>query len=248
MQAPLSELLSCPSCRSALVESAEAFVCSRCGRSYPVVEGTPRLLLETRPYQEERAPGPAGRALASVVANPLVYDCVQRLAGAHKICSRIRPLLEQTSGCVVLDVGAGTGNLEKLLPAAARYLWLDPDEHKLRGFRMKSTAPAILGDATRIPLTDSAVDWALCIGVSHHLDEAQFGTMLDELRRVVRDRLFFLDGVATPAIVSRILWRYDRGRHPRTAELLRKEIGRRFEVVVDEEFTVLHRYVLLVAR
>jgi hypothetical protein len=64
----------------------------------------------------------------------------------------------------------------------------------------------------------------------------------------VRDRRFFLDGVATPAIVSRILWRYDRGRHPRTAELLRKEIGRRFEVVVDEEFTVLHRYVLLVAR
>jgi SAM-dependent methyltransferase len=190
----------------------------------------------------------AGRALASLAASPFVYDLVQRLAGAHKICGRIRPILDKTRDGVVLDVGAGTGNLERLLPGTAQYMWLDPDAQKLRGFRTKSTAPAVLGDATSIPLKDRSVDWVLCVGVSHHLDDGQFGQMLDELRRVARNSLFFLDGVLAPRLVSRILWRYDRGRHPRAAETLRQEIGERFDVVSEDEFTILHRYLLIVGR
>jgi ubiquinone/menaquinone biosynthesis C-methylase UbiE len=131
------------------------------------------------------------------------------------------------------------------LPPSARYLWLDSDSPKLAGFRGKSQAPAILGDATRLPLRDGSVDWALAVGMSHHLTDPELSRTLDELRRVVRKRLFFLDAVVTPGYTSRLLWRYDRGRHPRSADVLRKQLAMRFNIVSDEEFTVLHRYLLV---
>lgn len=90
--------------------------------------------------------------------------------------------------------------------------------------------------------------WAVCVGVSHHLDDDRLGRMLDELRRVLRRRLFFLDAVLTPTWISKLLWRYDRGRHPRTADALRREIRARFRIVTDEEFGVLHEYLLVTAR
>src|SRR5439155_24151670 len=108
----------------------------------------------------------------------------------------------------------------------------------------KSRSAAVLGDATNLPLRDRSVDWAICVSVSHHLDDHGFGLMLDELRRVTRDRVVFLDAVASPAVRSRLLWRYDRGRHPRPVEVLRRELSSRFEIVSAEEFTTLHRYLL----
>jgi SAM-dependent methyltransferase len=208
-------------------------------------DGVPNLLLGPPAEGEPQDPTLAQRALHSVVAVPFVYDLVQKLAGAQRIFERMRPILEQTGGAIVLDAGAGTGTVEALLPRSARYVWLDPDQQKLSGFRHKSEAPAVLGDATRIPFKDGSVDWAISIAVSHHLDDEELAGMLDELRRVVRKRLFFLDAVVTPAYASRLLWRYDRGRHPRSADSLRNQLATRFDIVSDEEFTVLHRYLLV---
>jgi SAM-dependent methyltransferase len=173
-----------------------------------------------------------------------VYDLVQRLAGLDAVFRRIGSALAETDGALVLDAGAGTGLVESRLPSPARYIWLDPDPQKLRGFRAKSQAPALLADATRIPLRDRSVDWVLSTFVSHHLDDAQLGQMLDELRRV-SSRIFFLDAVLSPRLRSRLLWRYDRGRHPRTAQTLRQELAARFHLVTDEEFSVHHHYLLL---
>jgi SAM-dependent methyltransferase len=193
------------------------------------------------------APGFLGRVFGSVASKPIVYDAVQRAAGARSIYRRIRPILRGAAGALVLDVGGGTGNLEAALPASARYLWLDSDPKKLRGFQAKSRAPAVLGDATSIPLRSGSVDWAACLGVSHHLGDEELGRMIDELRRVVRNRLFFLDAVLTATWTDKLLWRYDRGGHPRTADALRTAIGRRFRIVTDEEFHVLHGYLLVTA-
>lgn len=244
MSGGIDELLLCPSCRGELRADGGNLVCAGCGRSYARHDGTPVLLLS--PPAEQAPPGVAGRALASVVARPGVYDLVQRLAGIEAIFSKVRPTLAATADALVLDVGAGTGIVEPQLPSSARYVWLDSDPQKLRGFRAKSQAPALLADATRIPLRDASVDWALSIFVSHHLDDAQLGQMLDELRRVSK-RVFFLDPVLSPRPMSRLLWRYDRGRHPRQASVLRRELASRFRLLVDEEFTVRHTYLLLTA-
>ena len=47
------ELLRCPTCRSRLEGEAE-LRCTGCGRSYPVVDGIPRLLDETAPGVREK--------------------------------------------------------------------------------------------------------------------------------------------------------------------------------------------------
>jgi SAM-dependent methyltransferase len=241
------ELLACPSCGGDLHEvSADGVACNSCGRSYPVVQAAPNLLLSA-PADAAPPPGFVARSVQRVVAVPAVYDAVQCLAGSRSLGLRLGEVLGAADGALVLDAGAGTGNLERLLPPGARYLWLDADARKLAGFRAKSEAPAVLGDATRIPLKDRSVDWAVSIGVSHHLDDASFERSLDELRRVARERVVFLDAVRTDATTSRLLWRYDRGRHPRTAQALRKTLAKRFDVRDEQEFTVRHRYLLVVA-
>jgi hypothetical protein len=45
-----------------------------------------------------------------------------------------------------------------------------------------------------------------------------------------------------------MLWKYDRGSHPRTEAGLRQAIGRHFEVVRVESRTNNHRYLLLTLR
>jgi ubiquinone/menaquinone biosynthesis C-methylase UbiE len=192
-------------------------------------------------------PGLIGNALGAIVSSPVVYDLVQRLTGAEKTLARLRKILEDAAGGLVLDVGAGTGSLEAALPPATGYLCVDADPQKLDRFQAKSRSAAVLGDATNLPVRDQSVDWAICVSVSHHLDDDGFGLMLDELRRVTRERVVFLDAVTSPAWQSRLLWRYDRGRYPRSVEVLKRELSARFEIVAAEEFTLLHRYLLVSA-
>jgi uncharacterized protein YbaR (Trm112 family) len=244
--AHLVELLICPLCSGRLREGPTALVCRGCQRVYPLLDGTPNLLLARRSQPSNNAFGFVSRGFQSATARPFVYDLVQKLAGARQILGRIRPTLQETASGLVLDVGGGTGNLEALLPTSARYLWLDSDPEKLRGFRVKSQSPAILGDATSIPLRSGAVETAVSVAVSHHLSDGQLGRMLDELRRVAT-KLFFLDAVTTPRRVSKVLWHYDQGRCPRTAGQLRNEIEARFAIERDEEFTIYHRYLLVTA-
>jgi SAM-dependent methyltransferase len=238
-----TDLLACPACRGRLEDRSGGLACLSCDRIYPQFDGVANLLLDP-PDEVEEAPGLLGRAAAAVASVPLVYDVVQRLPGAAESARRLRRALADARG-VVLDAGGGTGTLEAALPPAATYLWLDPDPKKLRGFRARSSSPAILGDASNLPLRDGSIDWAVSVAVSHHLDDEAFGRTLDELRRVVRERVVFFDAVASPRMTSRLLWRYDRGRHPRPADVLQRELAARFRLETVEEFTALHRYLIV---
>ena len=240
---PFLELLACPFCAGTLEEERDRLVCTVCARTFPVSDGAPVLL--PGPTPAERARGLVGRAVAAVVAVPAVYDLVQRLAGLEETHRRLRRMLEDGDGALVLDVGAGTGMLETILPPTARYLWLDSDLQKLAGFRARSASPAIVGNATTLPLADASVDWAISSGVAHHLDDAELERMLDELRRVTLTGVVFVDAVVSGAPASRLLWRYDRGRHPRTSDTLWQAVERRFDIVAAEEFRLLHRYLLV---
>src|SRR5262245_43666529 len=124
------------------------------------------------------------RILHSIVAKPAVYNLVQWLAGAGKSRARVRRALANTSG-VLLDIGAGTGLYADVLPAATRYVWLDNDPEKLAGFRRAHPKKlAFLGDASRMPIRDSAVDYAMSISVSHHLTDAELDAFLRTVARV----------------------------------------------------------------
>ena len=98
------------------------------------------------------------RILGTVVANPWVYDAVQKMAGREENYRRLRPLLARAKGELLLEAGAGTGEITRILDPATRYLWLDNDVQKLTGFLSKNKNHlAVLADGTRIPLADQSV-------------------------------------------------------------------------------------------
>jgi SAM-dependent methyltransferase len=185
-----------------------------------------------------------------LVANPTVYDWVQYLAGWEKVSRHLAPHLATLAGQSVLDVGAGTGNLARLLPPGTRYVWLDNDPTKLRGFNTKDIpGETILGDATRTGLADKSVDCAVCVALAHHISDVALPALFRELARVTRTRLILLDPVAHPTSrVSCWLWRFDRGGFPRLPAVLRDFVARDFEIEREELFTIYHHYLLLVAR
>lgn len=190
-----------------------------------------------------------GNILHTLVANPVIYDTVQRLVGMNYSIKQMQPIFEQMAGQVVLDIGAGTGLYLSAFPANAKYIWLDNDPQKLEGFQIRSNSlPAILGDATRIGLANKTVDFVTCVAIAHHLDDTQLYKFVDEVARVVRKKLILLDPLATDAWQSKSLWRYDRGSYPRTAEQLNAALSRRFEIEQIDYYAVYHRYAILHAR
>jgi len=134
------------------------------------------------------------------------------------------------------------------MPAEVRYIWLDSDPQKLRGFRAKGLpGMMILGDAARIPLRDRSVDVALCFLMSHHLTDEELSALFRELARLCRNKMIFLDALNEPgSFVSRLLWKYDRGSHPRTVATLHELITGSFNLIYAEQFKIYHTYVLWV--
>lgn len=190
------------------------------------------------------------RVLETIVAHPWVYDRVQCVAGREENYRRLVPLLRRASGELLLDTGAGTGEIVRILDPSTRYLWLDNDAQKLSGFKAKGgPGLAILGDVTRIPLGPGSVHTGLCVAVSHHLTDPEFDDLLRELARVCSTELIFLDAIEEKSSpVSNFMWRYDRGSHPRTAEHLLSMLRRHFEIEDIQRYTIFHRYVLCVGR
>lgn len=184
----------------------------------------------------------------TIVAKPLVYNLVQRLVGLDISIDRLRPHLAETAHHSVLDIGGGTGIFLPAFPENTSYFWLDIDREKLQGFRQRTGhLPAILGDATSIGLADKSIDYATCIAIAHHLTGVQIEQFVDEVARVVRKRLFLLDPLASDAWQSKLMWRYDRGSYPRTANQLSSAIARRFRVQHIESYAIYHRYALIIA-
>jgi SAM-dependent methyltransferase len=193
------------------------------------------------------------RILHKLVSGPAVYDLVQKLAGAAAMRKRLAALAPDLPDCAfVIDLGAGTGLYRDIWSANCRYLCLDLDPLKLDGFRARHPADlAVLGDATRLPIGTALVDVVACTMMSHHLDDAALTRMLDEVARVLKPGGVFLfaDPVWHPArLPGWLLWRYDRGAHPRRADTLRSLIAGRFHIDRWDDFALWHRYAACLAR
>ena len=241
----LIEILACPVCRSPLAVADLQLRCGGCGRTYPFEGSVPALMaggIGDRPSF-------ARRLHQLTLGDPRLYDVMQRRLGGSEIASRVGVELRPPGGLdTVLDIGAGTGMVAGLLPPGTRYVWLDNDVLKLRGFRARSSRGfAVLGDAARLPFADNAVDSAVTVAVSHHVPDEALEALLDEAARVTRDRFLFVDAVEGRRIRSRLLWQLDRGRFPRAEQELVAAISSRFEVAKVERFRQIHDYVLCVA-
>jgi SAM-dependent methyltransferase len=194
------------------------------------------------------------RVFSMIVENARVYDLIQRLAGGREISRQVRALLplDSVSDSVIIDMGGGTASLRQDLPPTARYVCLDNDPTKVRRAAEKQPSIGVLlADATRAPLADGCADFVLCIAVSHHLTDPQLRWMIQEIERVLKTDglLLFLDAVWMPGRrLSRVLWRYDRGSYPRTAEALTLLLQQRFGVAHQQHLRLYHEYLLFSGR
>lgn len=180
--------------------------------------------------------------LHALVSKPAVYNMCQATIGAGRVTQRVAAFARGEHGWV-LDVGANRGYAKRLWPDDARYVGLDLDPTMLRA---GGVALAIEGDATQLPVRSSCMDMALCKQVSHHIPDDILDRMFEEVVRVLKPggKLIFMDAVKTPKAVSKLMWRYDRGAHPRWEADLRRFVDRHFEVEHREQHWNVHLYVL----
>ena len=189
--------------------------------------------------------------LHKIVAIPGIYDRLQYAIGLRFRHPRVQKQLRSSApDSLILDLGGGTGLNKVLLPSVPGYICLDYDGVKLSGYRDKyPDGRAIHADASRIPLESASVDVALCTSVAHHLTDELLTSLLDEVMRILKPtgRLIFLDPVwDTDRFSGQLLWKYDRGDHPRTPETLRAVLSDHGQITYWENFTGYHSYIISV--
>jgi len=185
--------------------------------------------------------------LQRMAAHPWVYDRIQILAGQKQTLHRISKQTASLRPETVVDVGGGTGIWRGLWPAGCRYVCLDVEMPKLKGFRSRVPAGlAVLSDATRMSIATGSADVVMCMAVMHHLTDAMLDKVYVEALRILKGggQLILLDPVLNrELLMGRILWKLDRGSCPRSAEELHKRLESKFKIVHWEKFAIYHEYV-----
>jgi ubiquinone/menaquinone biosynthesis C-methylase UbiE len=189
------------------------------------------------------------RLLAS---NPRIYELSHRVARTHSLDSVLFAHTRDVSSCSsVLDVGGGAGSAQNLWSSDCLYVCLDIDQAMVRAFRpRRPLSQALLADAIHMPLGDGSVDQVLCKFVCHHIPDDRLGRLFQETRRVLKQSgsLLLIEPIwRSDSRVSRLLWRYDRGSHPRTPESLSSSVSEHFVIQHTERLKTWHTFAFYVA-
>lgn len=110
----------------------------------------------------------------------------------------------------VLDVGAGSGELLRVIANfarrrgnKARLFGLDFNYFSARAIAEESKdfdeIYAVRGDALTLPFADDAFDYAICSLFTHHLKDEMVIETLREMQRVARRKIFVIDLHRHPA-------------------------------------------------
>jgi SAM-dependent methyltransferase len=200
----------------------------------------------------EAVNGTIGRSVPAhtlgAVLGARIYDGLQRVLGRRVTRERLRRHLAAFPRGTILDIGAGTGSWTELAPAGARYIGIDLDANMLAQLRTKFPSTlVVIGDAARLGIASGCADLTMCIAVAHHLAPGPFAALVDELARITRGSLLFLDAIRPRGFgASWLLWQIDRGAYPRTEAELLDAISARFDIRTVERHSIHHSYVLCI--
>jgi SAM-dependent methyltransferase len=186
-----------------------------------------------------------------LLANATLYEFVQTATGSRISEGRMREILGPIEpGTRILDAGGGTGIIASVFDSGRNYCCLDLDLARVRVAHGRG-ASAVQGDVTQMPVRTASIDLVVLRAISHHLDDAGFGRLAAEARRIIKPggRLLFLDAVWAPSwLPGRLMWRIDQGSHPRTEAHMRAVLENHFELERRVAYSIYHRYFLATAR
>ncbi len=128
------------------------------------------------------------------------------LGDASALSRSLFPLIEREGRreFSVLDVGAGSGELLRGIAVwarargrRARLTGLELNERSARSIIEESRAfdeiEAVRGDALRLPFATDTFDYAICSLFTHHFRDEPVVSVLREMARVARRRVFVID-------------------------------------------------------
>lgn len=193
------------------------------------------------------------RLTGALLSLPRIYDLSQRIAGSRQLLGRLRQIAHPlcTPGATVVDIGGGTGIYRKACPDNVRHMCFDPDPIMLTQYRAKHPGGiAVRCDGAKIALGDATVDLAFATCVLHHLADEEAVALIRECRRILKPgrHLIFAEPLWAPSnAVGRILWRFDRGSHPRTSQTLKALIEENFSIRAWIEFRPMHDFAICLA-
>lgn len=147
--------------------------------------------------------------------NPMTVRVYRRLLHAHVVESRARS---------VLDIGCGIGAHRPFFPTQ-RYTGIDINPAYVSMAVNAYDEGFHVMDARRLQFADATFDTAFTIATCHHLDDTTVVSMVREALRVVAPGGAFhiiepVIPVSPRAVVKRMLFASDRGRHQRTIQQL----------------------------
>lgn len=160
LNAELIALLRCPSCRAALGlrDDAEVLGCERCGATYPIVSGVPRLAGETY--------------VASFGRQWNRYDVARDEEDEATFFVKTGVEPRSLEGRLVLDAGCGGGRYARLLARfGARVLGVDLSTAVDKAAALCVDSPNVLiaqADLLDLPVAERVFDLVFSIGVLHH--------------------------------------------------------------------------------
>ncbi len=169
------DMLACPHCRTPLAEHGPNLLCGDCGAEYPVVDGTPILLLSA---VDEKTSQPGAKIR---VEEQGLISAAKRLVGVPS------PTLE-TPG-----LKRSIPNFLRAFPPEARVANIGSADLRygsgggspvLNIDLIHTPGVDVVGDATRLPLRENSLDAIVCRRVLEHVRKP--GKAVAEFHRVLK--------------------------------------------------------------
>jgi 2-polyprenyl-3-methyl-5-hydroxy-6-metoxy-1,4-benzoquinol methylase len=161
-------LLRCPFCRKNLRQDLESYICTGCGRTFPIVNGVAQFVPATN-YAEN-----FGFEWQLYNRTQLDTDRSQESESAFHDKTGFTP--EELKGKLVLDVGCGMGRFAEVATRwGAHVVGVDLSAAATvaaRNLRGRSFA-AFQADVFALPFAPESFDYIYSIGVLHHTPDCE---------------------------------------------------------------------------
>ncbi len=184
--------ICCPLCRASLQIKSSSCYCRRCNKSYPIVDGIPRLVTPDEsmwPWDDYY------KTYFYKDPNPLTP------------CQYYADFIPRTSSCL-LDAGSGDGVMSAPLAGKIQQIWcVDLSLFRLKLLLKRNLGNMIplLASVTKLPFNNQFFDTIINIFVIEHLSKNNAIIMLKELNRTLK-----CDGTLIIATDTRFYYHYLR--------------------------------------